>query len=237
MSKDKGTVPSEEQIRRKRLMPSKKQKRLLDYVREFRRKRGYPPSRAELARELETTEANVHHHLTQLMLKGWARVDPHVQRSMVLLREGVPLVDAATGEGLDETDPDRPRINGLEAVFGETPDLFVRVGNDTMVGAGLGRGDLVAIAQNRQPEPGDFVAAQIDDAVEMRRFVRTHEGDMLELEREPEKWVNRKGERVRADAKNVTMLGVEIASMVTAEGRKQREREKMRERKGRGRER
>ena len=235
MSKDKGTVPSEEQIRRKRLMPSKKQSRLLDYVREFRRKRGYPPSRAELARELETTEANVHHHLTQLMLKGWARVDPHVQRSMVLLREGVPLIDAGSGEGLDETDPDRPRINGLEAVFGETPDLFVRVGNDTMVGAGLGRGDLVAITQNRQPEPGDFVAAQIDDAVEMRRFVRTHEGDMLEPE--PEKWVGHKGKRVHADAENVTMLGVEIASMVTAECRKQRERERIRERRGRGQER
>ena len=101
-----------------------------------------------------------------------------------------------------------------------------------MVGAGVGRGDLVAISQNREPEHGDLVAAQIDDAVEVRRFVRTHEGDMLEPE--PEKWVGRKGKRVHADAENVTMLGVEIASMVTAERRKQRERERMRERKGRG---
>ena len=49
------------------------------------------------------TEASIHHHLTQLMLKGWAKAEPHVQRSIVLLREGIPVIDAATGEGLDET--------------------------------------------------------------------------------------------------------------------------------------
>ena len=86
----------------------------------------------------------------------------------------------------------------------------------------------MAIAQNREPEHGDLVAAQIDDAVEMRRFVRTHEGDMLEAE--PERWVRPKGKRVEADADNVRMLGVEIACMVTAQRRKQRERERMRER-------
>ena len=112
--------------------------------------------------------------------------EPHVQRSIVLLREGVPLIDAATGEGLDESDPDRPRIDGLEAVFGETPELFVRVGNDAMAGAGVRRGDLVAITQSREPKHGELVAAQIGDAIEMRRFERTHGVDMLETE--PEKW-------------------------------------------------
>ena len=45
------------------------------------------------------------------------------------------------------------------ALRGEAPDLFVRAGNDSMVGAGVGRGDLVAISQNREPEHGDLVAA------------------------------------------------------------------------------
>ena len=151
-------------------------------------------------------------------------------------RDAVRMVNNKhTGEGLDETDPDRPRIDGIEAVFGTTPDRFVRVGNDTMAGAGVGRGDLVAITQSREPEHGDLVAAQIDDVVEVRRFVRSDQGDMLEAE--PEKWVGRKGKRVEAHADNVRMLGVEIACMVTAQHRKQREQERIRERKGRGRER
>ena len=139
------------------------------------------------------------------------------------IREGVPLIDAATGEGLDESDPDRPRIDGMEAVFGETPDLFVRIGNDTMAGAGVRRGDLVAIAQSREPEQGDLVAAQIDETVEMRRFARRLGGAVLEAE--PEKWGSGRSWRISANADNVTVLGVEIASMTTAEGRKRHERE------------
>ena len=233
MPKAREAMPSEEELRRRRMTPSARQNKILEYVRSYGRTHRYPPSRAELARHLKMTEANVNHHLSQLMLKGWARVDPHVQRSIVLLREGIPLIDAATGEGLDETDPDRPRLDGIEAVFGKAPDLFVRVGNDTMAGAGVGRGDLVAIAQNREPEHGDLVAAQIDDVVEVRRFVHTSAGDMLE----PEKWVRPKTNRVGADGDNVRMLGVEIGCMTSADGRKQRERERIRERRGRGRER
>ena len=238
MPKAKGMAPGEEQVRRKRMMPSKKQTMLMDYVRAFQRRNGYPPSRSEISRELGMTEANVHHHLSQMTLKGWTRVEPHVQRSIVLLREGVPFIDAATGEGLDESDPDRPRIDGMETAFGEVPDLFVRVGNDTMAGAGVRRGDLVALAQSREPEHGDLVAAQIDDAVEIRQFVRTHGGDMLEAD--PEKWGSGKSWQIRADADNVTILGVEIASMTTAEGRKRHEREmaaRSLKRRGRGMER
>ena len=74
------------------------------------------------------------------------------------------------------------------------------------------------------PSPRWALAAQIDDVVEVRRFVRSSAGDMLESE--PEKWVRTKGKRVEADAENVTMLGVEIAYMLTAQHRKQREQER-----------
>ena len=232
MPRAKKIVRTEQEMRRRRMMPSDRQEQILRFARLYQKQNGYPASRAEIGRELGISEPSVNHQLSQLTKKGWVSVDAHVQRGIVLLREGVPLIDAATGEGLDETDPDRQRINGLEAVFGEAPDLFVGVGNDTMVGAGVGRGDLVAITQNREPEHGDLVAAQIDDVVEVRRFVRTHEGNMLEAQ--PEKWVGRNGKRVEADAGNVRMLGVEIASMMTADGRKQRERERIRERRGRG---
>ena len=102
------------------------------------------------------------------------------------------------------------------------PPAGVRVGNDAMAGAGVGQGDWMALAQNRAPEHGDVVAAQIDGAVEVRRFVHTHARDVLEAE--PGNWTSEKPRRVWADAENVTMLGVEIASTVTAEGRKRRER-------------
>ena len=139
---------------------------------------------------------------------------------------GIPLIDAATGEGLDETDPDRPRLDGVDAVFGVAPDLFVRVGNDSMARAGVRRGDLVALTQKRDPEQGDLVAVQIDGRVEIRRFIRTRAGDRLQPE--PRKLDTGDSTRIRADAENVNMIGVEIASTVSAESRKERERERMR---------
>lgn len=226
MPNKKGAPSDEEERRRRRMKPSPIQEKIRQAVRCYRREHGYPPSRAELSRELEVTEANIHYHLTQMVLKGWANVDPHVQRSIVLLREGVPLIDAATGEGLDETDPDRPRLDGLEAVFGKTPDLFVRIGNDTMARAGVRKGDLVAVACNREPEHDDLVAARINDAVELRRFRKTDRGDMLEAE--PDEWTVTVGPRMRADAENVTMLGVEIGCIAPAGGRKTRKKEKVR---------
>ena len=57
-----------------------------------------------------------------------------------------------------------------------------------------------------------------------------HEGDMLEAE--PGKWVRSKTKRVKADADNVTMLGVEIGCVAPAGRRKTMVRERGRDRLG-----
>ena len=75
---------------------------------------------------------------------------------------------------------------------------------------------------------GDLVAMQIDEKVEMRRFVRTNEGEMLQTE--AEKWVGERPRRVRAGADNVSVVGVEIASMTTHGSRKRLDRERKRAR-------
>ena len=142
-------------------------------------------------------------------------------------------MDAETGEGLDETDLDRPRINSIEALLQGKPSLFVRAGNDAMAGAGIGRGDCVALAVDRTPEDGDTVAAKIDGTIEVRRFVHTQTGDMLATK--PEEWTGEEVTWTRADGDNVTILGVEIASVTMPEGRKRREREMARAAKRRGR--
>ena len=215
---------------RRRDEPSAKQQELLAYLRRYMTEKGYAPTRIECARAIQASQANIDYHLQRLAISRWIEITPHAQRGLRLLRQGVPLIDAASGEGLDEADPDRPRLDGLAAVFGVAPDLFVRAGNDSMARAGVRRGDLVALTQNRDPEQGDLVAVQIDDQVEIRRFVRTEGGDRLEPE--PEGWADATTP-VWANAKNVRMLGVEIGSTVSAESRKSREREHSRARRER----
>lgn len=218
---------------RRRDEPSPKQKELLAYLKRFIEEHGYAPTRIECSEAIQASQANVDYHLQRLAISGWIEITPRAQRGLRLLREGVPLIDGVTGEGLDESDPDRPRLDGLEAVFGLTPDLFVRVGNDSMARAGVRQGDLVALTQSRDPEQGDLVAAEIGGRVEIRRFVRTDTGDSLEPE--PERWMEANTAPVWANADNVRMLGVEIASTVSAESRKMRERQRTQRRRQRGR--
>ena len=203
---------------RRRDEPSAKQKELLAYLRRYMSEKGYAPTRIECARAIQASQANIDYHLQRLAISGWIEITPHAQRGLRLLRQGVPLIDAASGEGLDEADPDRPRLDGLSAVFGVAPDLFVRAGNDSMARAGVRRGDLVALTKGRDPEQGDLVAAEIEGRVEIRRFMRTETGDRLEPEAEG--WADGSTPPVWTNAKNVRMLGVEIASTVSAESRK-----------------
>ena len=99
-----------------------------------------------------------------------------------------------------------------------------------MAGAGVFEGDVVAIKRNHAPEHGDLVAARIDDAVELRRFRSAGDGSVLAPE-PGRRTTGTTPRRVRADADNVTMIGVEIASTTTARSRKRREREMVRARK------
>ena len=226
LTQEGNTTEEAENTVRRRDEPSTKQKELLAYLRRFMTENGYAPTRSECAHAIQASQANIDYHLQRLAISGWIEITPRAQRGLRLLRQGIPLIDAATGEGLDETDPDRPRLDGVDAVFGVAPDLFVRVGNDSMARAGVRRGDLVALTQKREPEQGDLVAVQIDGRVEIRRFIRTRAGDRLQPE--PESWTQGDSTRIRADTENVNMLGVEIASTVSAESRKERERERMR---------
>lgn len=210
-------------MRRRRHDLSPKQKELLVFLRGYIAEHKFPASRIECAEAINASQGNVDYHLQQMAIRGWIKITPRTQRGIRLLREGIPVIDAASGEGLDETDPDRPRIDGLEAVFGETPELFVRAANDSMSGAGVCKGDLIAITRSREPEDGELVAARIDGTVELRRFRRTANGDMLQPE--PAMWAATEQAGRRADAGNVKLLGVEIASMKTAESRGRDERE------------
>ena len=209
--------------KRKNKMKGKRRK-LWEFLLAYHEEHGYAASRAECAQALNVSQGNIDYYLDKLAKDQWIAVTPRVQRGIKILRGGVPAVDAETGEGLDQDDPYRPRIDGVEALLGERPDLFVRVGNDAMTGAGVGQGDWMALVQNRAPEHGDLVAAEIGGNVEVRRFVQTHAGDMLGSE--PERWTGYESSWVRANAENVTVLGVEIASTTTAKGRRRREQRK-----------
>ena len=93
--------PMKEKERRRDAL-SPKQEELLAFLRAYIAERGYPASRAECAEAIEASQANIDYHLQQMAIRKWIEITPRVQRGIRLLREGIPVVDAESGEGLGE---------------------------------------------------------------------------------------------------------------------------------------
>lgn len=50
--------------------------------------------------------------------------------------------------------------------------LLLRVGGDSMVGAGIQHGDLVVVERHRSPRSGELVVALLSDGFTLKRLVR-----------------------------------------------------------------
>lgn len=208
---------------------ARRRKELWEFLCRYHEDHGYAPSRPECAVALKTGQGSIDQYLKQLERDQWVEIDPGVKRGIRIRRTGIPVADAITGKGSDETELERPRMNNIKEMFGQKPDLLVRVGNDAMSGAKVEKGDLMALAQNRAPEDGDIVAAQMGSTIEVRRFAQTHAGDMLGTE--PEAWTGHEAVWTRADAEDVKVLGVGIGWTKMTKGREQSARRTARARK------
>src|SRR5258706_14195361 len=70
---------------------TRKQKQVLDFVREFVEKKGYSPSLEEIgARFGLSSVATVHKHVSKLVEKGMLRREPNVNRSIEPVEQDPP---------------------------------------------------------------------------------------------------------------------------------------------------
>jgi repressor LexA len=171
-----------------------RQRRVLEVIREWVQRFGYPPSVREIGEAVGlTSTSSVAHQLRALERKGYLRRDPNRPRAV-----GVRPADSApeASESLSE-EPARPspvfvpvvgRIaaggpvlaeQAVEDVFplpkeivGEGSLFLLRVAGDSMVEAAITDGDWVVIRQQPSAENGDIVAAMIDGEATVKTFKR-----------------------------------------------------------------
>ena len=207
-------IPTEAEERAAREAPSPKQSQILECIRTHMCKRGIPPTRSEIARDIgHASAAGIDHHLYALASKGWIALSPGVQRGIRLLREGTPLIDA---EALERGDLDAlgtKRVEGIGAVFEVRPDCLVQLSSGTTPVQGMRAGDIVAISTSRAPRDGDLVLARIHGAIELRRYVRTERAAVLKSERGT---TNGAGPApVDAEASEVEIVGVGVGAVIS----------------------
>ena len=168
---------------------TKRQNEVLEVIRAHVKRRGVPPSRTELAKELGMASPSaVDGHLSALARKGWVELFPSVERGIKLIREGAPLLEA---EELAEIAAGRPTVaeehgesrrlcdyDSVTELFRAKPDFFLRVRGTSMDGVGFETGDIVAVRKQPVADNGDIVVARIGDEITLKRFMRKADNTM-----------------------------------------------------------
>lgn len=151
-----------------------KRRRILEFIAEQIRERGYPPSVREIGEAVGlTSPSTVHTHLQVLQREGYLQRDPTKPRAIIVRWEPssgaairvrpaahVPLlghVAAGTGvlaeESVEELLP-------LPQDFTGSGELFMlRVRGESMIEAGILDGDFVVVRRQPDAESGDIVVA------------------------------------------------------------------------------
>lgn len=164
---------------------NKRQKQILDYIKENLRAKGYPPSVREIGEAVGlSSSSTVHSYLNQLESLGYIKRDPTKPRAIDVLDEAawrqktvipVPHVGIVTAgqpilavENIEETYP-----LPAELVGSEDNVFMLSVKGESMINAGILDGDYLLVRQQNKANNGDIVVALIDnEEATVKRFFK-----------------------------------------------------------------
>ena len=148
---------------------------------------GYPPTRADIAKELGFKSANAsEEHLKALARKGAIEIIPGTSRGIKLPEsEGIPIVGrVAAGNPIIAQKHIEDYCELPASFFNPAADYLLQVRGDSMIECGILDGDLLAVHRTQQVNNGDIVVARIEDEVTVKRFRKGRSKHQVTLEPE-----------------------------------------------------
>ncbi len=150
-----------------------RQGEVLEFIKRYIDDIGYPPTRADIAKELGFKSANAsEEHLKALARKGAIEMIPGASRGIKLPdTNGVPIVGrVAAGSPILAQEHIEDYVEIPSTFFSPSADYFLTVRGDSMIEGGIFDGDLLAVHKTTQVNNGDLVVARIDDEVTVKRL-------------------------------------------------------------------
>jgi len=164
-----------------------RQNEVLELIRRHIQETGYPPTRADIATELGFRSPNAaEEHLKALARKGAIEMIPGTSRGIRLPEPpGLPIVGrVAAGSPILAAE----HVEDVCAIpadfFRPQAHFLLRVRGDSMTGAGILDGDLLAVHKTNEARDGEIVVARIDDEVTVKRLERSRKGQRIRLHAE-----------------------------------------------------
>jgi repressor LexA len=157
---------------------TKRQKEILDYIREYLEAEGYAPSLEEIGSRFGLSSvATVHKHVQNLVEKGLLRKAWNRSRSIELVDPDsrssveIPLLGTVAAGAPIEAVSTPDSIAVPPELIGSRECYALRVQGDSMVDDHIVDGDVVLIESRKQPRNGETVVALIRrDDVTLKRF-------------------------------------------------------------------
>ncbi|QEY58669.1 transcriptional repressor LexA [Pseudomonas sp. C27(2019)] len=164
---------------------TKRQSEILNFLKSWIEDNGYPPTRAEIAKELGFKSPNAaEDHLKALARKGAIEMIPGASRGLKIVEQ----LDTAEQPINDNELPVIGRVAAGEPILAQehientcliSPELFkpradylLQVRGMSMKDIGILDGDLLAVHMTQDVRNGQVVVARIDDDVTVKRYQR-----------------------------------------------------------------
>jgi repressor LexA len=159
-----------------------RQAEVLQLIADFLQATGFPPTRAEIAKQLGFRSANAaEDHLRALERKGYIEMLPGASRG-IRLREGlgIPVVGrVAAGNPILAEQHIQGRFQVDPSMFKPRADYLLKVRGMSMRDAGILDGDLLAVHRTVDARSGQVVVARLGNEVTVKRFKR--QGSQVQL--------------------------------------------------------
>ena len=164
---------------------NEKQKEVYDFLLEFTKTNGYPPSVREICKAVSLkSTSTVHGHLKRLEKKGLIYRDPTKPRAIVIneislnnnaintlkipivgnITAGMPILATENIDGSFEI--------SLNSIKHDNNLFALKVQGHSMINAGINDGDLVIIEQCNFADNGKIVVALINDEATLKTFYK-----------------------------------------------------------------
>ncbi|MGR6873668.1 transcriptional repressor LexA [Pseudomonas sp. HK3] len=151
-----------------------RQQEVLNLIKQSIETTGFPPTRAEIAKELGFKSPNAaEEHLKALARKGAIEMTPGASRGIRLAEDqsGIPLIGrVAAGEPILAQEHVERYVELPREFFKPSADFLLEVHGESMKEIGIMDGDLIAVHKTNQASNGQIVVARVGEEVTVKRF-------------------------------------------------------------------
>lgn len=164
---------------------NKRQQMILDYIKDYCKTHGYPPSVRDIGKAVGLkSSSTVHMYLVQLEQRGYIRRDPARPRAIIVTKDEteidlemsvrqIPVLGkVAAGTPILAQENIDNYMSVPVDLLGQGNYYILRVQGDSMIEAGILDKDYVIVHEQHDASNGEIVVALLEDEATVKRYYK-----------------------------------------------------------------